>query len=494
MARATALVATGLAVALAIPATAVAPVGASPTADTADAASRADTPDYAGGSAVPAFLYRNDRYRPFEAPNAGVAIYPSGINDRGEVTGEYIRDDGESGFVRRRNGRISTFAVPGARGTKASKINDHGQIVGRYSEDTPLVDDSRRVRGYVRWHGRTTRIDFPGASHTLPTGINDRGDVVGYYVDDRNRTHGFLWRNRRFTTLRLVGARSPTPVDINDRGQIVGLYLDREGASHGFVLTENRYTTISVPGAWATIPTGIDDRGSVVGYSADDVELAAAHGFRRQAGRGGRVRYTTIDVPDAPRSLPLGTNDRGDIVGLNERPDDTPERTAGTDTPEGADTPSRPTDAPDPPSEPSMPNAEQMPGMSGLDLVTVRSITVSSAIAENLDAMLAAAEADGFAFTGGGYRDNARQIELRRQNCGTSYYAVYEMPSSSCTPPTARPGTSMHERGLAIDFNCAGDLVRSRSNPCFQWLAEHAADYGFFNLDSEPWHWSIDGT
>jgi LAS superfamily LD-carboxypeptidase LdcB len=134
-----------------------------------------------------------------------------------------------------------------------------------------------------------------------------------------------------------------------------------------------------------------------------------------------------------------------------------------------------------------------MPGMAGLDLVTVRGITVSSAIAENLEALLAAAEADGFAFTGGGYRDNARQIELRRQNCGTSYYAIYEMPSSSCSPPTARPGASMHERGLAIDFNCDGDLVRSRSNPCFQWLADHAADYGFYNLPSEPWHWSVNG-
>jgi probable HAF family extracellular repeat protein len=475
-----------LAVALAVPATTAQAVGAAPTDGTTDTTDTADTAGGPSGSAVPAFLYRSGRYRPFEAPAAGVALYPSGINDHGEVTGEYIRDDGESGFVRRRNGRISTFDVPGARGTKASKINDHGQIVGRYSEDTPLVDDSRRVRGYVRWHGRTTRIDFPGASHTLPTGINDRGDVVGYYVDDRNRTHGFVWRNRRFTTLRLVGARSPTPVDINDRGQIVGLYLDRSGASHGFVLTENRYTTISAPGAWATVPTGIDDRGAVVGYTADDVELAAAHGFRRQAGRGGRVRYTAIDVPDAPRSLPLGTNDRGDIVGLNERPADTPEppEAAAGAGPHATDRP---------PSEPMMPNAEQMPGMSALDLTTVRGITVSSAIADNLDALLAAAEADGFAFTGGGYRDTARQIELRRQNCGTSYYAIYEMPSSSCSPPTARPGTSNHERGLAIDFNCAGELVRSRSKPCFRWLAAHAADYGFYNLPAEPWHWSIDG-
>ena len=27
----------------------------------------------------------------------------------------------------------------------------------------------------------------------------------------------------------------------------------------------------------------------------------------------------------------------------------------------------------------------------------------------------------------------------------------------------------------------------------FQWLAANAPSYGFYNLWSEPWHWSIDG-
>ena len=100
-------------------------------------------------------------------------------------------------------------------------------------------------------------------------------------------------------------------------------------------------------------------------------------------------------------------------------------------------------------------------GSAGLELVTVRGITVNAAIASQVEALLAAAEADGFTFTGGGHRSPERQIELRRQNCGTSYYAIYEMPSSQCSPPTARPGRSMHERGLAIDFNCRGGLVDS---------------------------------
>ena len=83
------------------------------------------------------------------------------------------------------------------------------------------------------------------------------------------------------------------------------------------------------------------------------------------------------------------------------------------------------------------------------------------------------------------------QIQTRMNNCGTSYYAIYEMPASQCHPPTARPGQSMHERGLAVDFTCnGGGVIGSHSSPCFQWLAANASGYGFYNLPSEPWHWS----
>jgi LAS superfamily LD-carboxypeptidase LdcB len=127
------------------------------------------------------------------------------------------------------------------------------------------------------------------------------------------------------------------------------------------------------------------------------------------------------------------------------------------------------------------------------EIVEVRGIWVHQSIADNLDRMLAAAEADGHSFTGGGYRDPQAQIRLRRAHCGTSNYAIYEMPSSQCSPPTARPGRSNHERGLAVDFRHNGSTITSRSNAGFLWLKAHAAEYGFYNLPSEPWHWSVNG-
>ncbi len=122
------------------------------------------------------------------------------------------------------------------------------------------------------------------------------------------------------------------------------------------------------------------------------------------------------------------------------------------------------------------------------------SITVASSVAGSLQSLLNAASSSGVNLCGGGYRNSDEQVALRRAHCGTSYYAIYQMPSSQCSPPTAPPGTSMHERGLAVDFTCnGGGVIGSRSGPCWSWLSGNASSYGFYNLPSEPWHWSTNG-
>jgi LAS superfamily LD-carboxypeptidase LdcB len=123
-----------------------------------------------------------------------------------------------------------------------------------------------------------------------------------------------------------------------------------------------------------------------------------------------------------------------------------------------------------------------------VSVTTVGGITVATSIAGQIEALLNAARADGVLLTGSGYRDPAEQIALRRQNCGSSNYAIYQAPSSSCSPPTAVPGSSNHERGQAIDFrNC------SHGSSCFSWLSGNASRYGMYNLPSESWHWSTTG-
>jgi len=136
---------------------------------------------------------------------------------------------------------------------------------------------------------------------------------------------------------------------------------------------------------------------------------------------------------------------------------------------------------------------ERLASGEGVDQAVVRvgGIVVHAAIAPRVQALLAAAHADGVPLGGWGYRSTAQQIELRRAHCGPTPEDIWLKPSSQCSPPTARPGASMHERGLAIDFHLAGRSIATRQSPGYQWLAEHAASYGLFNLPSEPWHWSV---
>lgn len=127
------------------------------------------------------------------------------------------------------------------------------------------------------------------------------------------------------------------------------------------------------------------------------------------------------------------------------------------------------------------------------DVVTVYGIQVHKSISGKVTAMIEAARADGVDLGGWGYRSNIRQIELRQAHCGSSEYDIWDKPASLCRPPTARPGKSMHERGLAIDFTYNGGSITTHSNPGFQWLANNAGRWGFVNLPSEPWHWSTNG-
>ncbi|MCP4434132.1 MAG: hypothetical protein GY812_01355 [Actinomycetia bacterium] len=160
----------------------------------------------------------------------------------------------------------------------------------------------------------------------------------------------------------------------------------------------------------------------------------------------------------------------------------------------GTTAPSRPrsptTTAPKPTGPPP-------PPPSGIvtwqDVTRAGGIWVNKSIAGSVSALVSAAAADGISLSGGGFRDPAEQIRLRQAHCGPTQYDIYEKRASLCTPPTAQPGRSMHERGLAIDFKSSGRLITSRSDPGYQWLAANAASYGLYNLPSEPWHWSVNG-
>lgn len=135
---------------------------------------------------------------------------------------------------------------------------------------------------------------------------------------------------------------------------------------------------------------------------------------------------------------------------------------------------------------------EELPVLIPLDVEPFFQLEVHKDIAPQAKALYDTAFAQGLDLAGWGYRPIQLQIELRAAHCGGTEFDIWHKPVSECSPPTARPGFSKHEQGRAIDFTFNGASIRSRDSAGFRWLAANAPQFGFVNLPSEPWHWSID--
>jgi len=263
-----------------------------------------------------------------------------GINDRGQISGNYGDASNLTHGLLLSHGQWTTFDDPSAGtvpnlstgffpGTDALKANNHGQVVGFY------IDQNNVEHSFLLSQGKYTTIDPPGAANKpgptftnvdQATDINDHGQIVGGYADTNGDTHGYLLSHGKYTTLDDPNANGVfTLADaIDNRGQIVGIYSNQStpstgatGVVHSFLLSHGQYTTLDDPNAGTaanqgTFAEGINNRGQITGYYVD--AEGATHGFLLSHGQ-----YTTLNDPDPAATggiIPEGINDKGQIVGF----------------------------------------------------------------------------------------------------------------------------------------------------------------------------------
>ena len=139
--------------------------------------------------------------------------------------------------------------------TFAFGINDAGDIVGNYY-------DATGTHGFIDRDGKFTTLNDPLAgvgpgSGTNKNGINDKGEIVGTYYGATSGGDGFLHNKGGYTTIADPNATGGTNAwGINDLGQIVGVYSDNTGG-HGFLYSDGSYVTLNAPGALDTYAYGI---------------------------------------------------------------------------------------------------------------------------------------------------------------------------------------------------------------------------------------------
>jgi hypothetical protein len=280
---------------------------------------------------------RRGRYATFVAPGTGPESRTVGsdVNNRGQVVG--WSDDGRRsfGYVRGRDGRFERIEHPDASGTvpdgrggeisgtELNGVNDHGDMVGNFGADGTIY-------GFVRdrW-GRYTTIRPPDAAATLLAGINDRGEIVGAYStvgpDDllAGNPRGFVYNHGVYRDVTVAGAVGTWVNGINNRGQLAGAYADRDGVTHGFVRDrDGDIETVEHPDAagLGTAVYAINDKAALTGAYLDtgahDPDPCDSHRGTTDMGMtaatlaapGDTVRTPRPDCTDAPNAPTSGSS------------------------------------------------------------------------------------------------------------------------------------------------------------------------------------------
>jgi hypothetical protein len=189
---------------------------------------------------------------------------PHGINQSGDVVGEFEDINGAHAFIRLNNGKFSP----------------------------PLTDPNDSV-------GETFGFDL------------NESAFVGFYIDLTTfASHSFLFTEQAFTDLDIVGAASTQVSGLNSAGDFCGAVDPGSGVTEAFVNIASQLTEFAIPGASYTAANAINDFDTATGpYQLGDTNN---HGFVRYA--AGNLTYP-IDYPGATSTNPRGINNNGLIVG-----------------------------------------------------------------------------------------------------------------------------------------------------------------------------------
>jgi len=193
-------------------------------------------------STVHGFLRNADgTFVSLDVPAEWTSFTMDSINHGGQIAGQYCTSTCQA-FVRNRNGTI----IPAGFYAIRLFMNGGGRLSGSISAPSP----SGGYHGFVRTRqGVMTTFDAPGASNatggigcghcsgTLATAANQQGEIVGYFGDAAFKYHAFLRKTDGsfviFDAPHLPG-RSIQPAAMNTSGQTVGSYSDGEHG-HAFL-------------------------------------------------------------------------------------------------------------------------------------------------------------------------------------------------------------------------------------------------------------------
>jgi probable HAF family extracellular repeat protein len=248
-----------------------------------------------------AFLYGSGQMTDLGTVGGGDFSVGSAVNRSGQVAGgSATNNGGNAAFVW--NGKkmidLGQQAPLNGSNSGANGINDSGQVVGQYGTGSTQ-------HAFLYSNGTMTGLPEPG--FTGPNGcvadaINNTGQIAGACADTTGATHLVLWRNGAVTdlgTLSPAGSYSFTQaVSINNNGQIAGTVFIEGGTTEGFLYSNGTITNLG-----SFLAAAINDNGVMVG--GDQIDT------------GGTVQNLNTLIPAGSGyqiESATGINDNGQIV------------------------------------------------------------------------------------------------------------------------------------------------------------------------------------
>jgi len=163
------------------------------------------------------FIYANGVFTDVIVPTATAGTIAYGINDSGEVVGQFADSNGTHGFLF--NGSTyETLNVPGADTTIAVGINSNNII-------TLESLNSGGLSSWVRIGTQYGPLNVPGAVTTAVHSINNLNKIALSWFDSSNLEHGAVYAGGKYHLIDDLAGTDTGIETINDSNTIVGRYM-----------------------------------------------------------------------------------------------------------------------------------------------------------------------------------------------------------------------------------------------------------------------------
>lgn len=244
------------------------------------------------------------RYKSIVVPRSVNFTRCNGINDAGEIVGDFFgRDNFYHGYTDI-GGTITQYDLPGGRGnfsTSLFGVNNNGDFAGAAGGGTLGATNE----GFVVIGGTVTTFYGSGTDNTFVNAINDSDVAAGQYFDASGNTYGFTWAAGTLTPISFPGAAQTAALGINNAGEVTGYYIGTNSQVHGFTEIGGVYTTSQLQSV-----DGINAKGAITGYYTGP--NAATYGY---LGVPVSFRPTAVNVHNAMDTRIYGVNNAGAMVG-----------------------------------------------------------------------------------------------------------------------------------------------------------------------------------